>query len=507
MILDCICLGEGRGRISCTVANRCHVDGQSYKIGDKWRKTHEMGRYMLECICLGYSRGEWNCAPVQESCFDRYTAGRHHVGDTWERPKDGMIWDCTCLGEGRGRISCTIANRCHDDGQSYKIGDKWRKPHEMGRYMLECVCLGYNRGEWNCAPLSASQERCYDSTSRTSHNVGDKWERPHQRWMIVDCTCLGEGQGRISCTSRSRCHDKIIQHSFKIGDRWSRLDSHGHPINCLCIGNNRSEMTCERQSSDVIAHAGSQDRCYDSTLRTTHGVGDKWERPHQRWMILDCMCLGGDQVRISCTSRNRCNDNLIQRSFKIGDRWTRLDSHGHLFNCLCIGNNQSEMTCERQSSAIIAHAVEEMCTVGGKQRCVGDHCDELDELGNTKHCTCSGNRCGERNCTPYSTITAVEEMCTVGGKQRCVGDHWDELDELGNTKCCTCSGNRCGERNCTPYSTITGEHDVVLLSSQIQNKKKGNTLVVKNASCYPLLSNGLARGFKKDEISGLTNLF
>lgn len=48
---------------------------------------------------------------VEETCFDKYTGDTYRVGDTYERPKDSMIWDCTCIGAGRGRISCTIASK------------------------------------------------------------------------------------------------------------------------------------------------------------------------------------------------------------------------------------------------------------------------------------------------------------------------------------------------------------------------------------------------------------
>lgn len=47
-------------------------------------------------------------------------------------------------------------------------------------------------------------ERCYDNTAGTSYVVGETWEKPYQGWMMMDCTCLGEGSGRITCTSRSR---------------------------------------------------------------------------------------------------------------------------------------------------------------------------------------------------------------------------------------------------------------------------------------------------------------
>lgn len=54
-------------------------------------------------------------------------------------------------------------------------------------------------------PFPLAAERCYDNTAGTSYVVGETWEKPYQGWMMVDCTCLGEGSGRITCTSRSKC--------------------------------------------------------------------------------------------------------------------------------------------------------------------------------------------------------------------------------------------------------------------------------------------------------------
>lgn len=48
---------------------------------------------------------------VEESCYDKHNDRTYRVGETYERPKDGMMWDCTCIGSGRGKISCTIASK------------------------------------------------------------------------------------------------------------------------------------------------------------------------------------------------------------------------------------------------------------------------------------------------------------------------------------------------------------------------------------------------------------
>lgn len=56
---------------------------------------------------------------------------------------------------------------------------------------------------FNGVCLFPAAERCYDNSAGTSYVVGETWEKPYQGWMVVDCTCLGEGSGRITCTSRS----------------------------------------------------------------------------------------------------------------------------------------------------------------------------------------------------------------------------------------------------------------------------------------------------------------
>lgn len=68
----------------------------------------------VDCTCYwhGYMKLIYffSLLVAEETCFDKYTGSTYRVGETYERPKDSMIWDCTCIGAGRGRISCTIAS-------------------------------------------------------------------------------------------------------------------------------------------------------------------------------------------------------------------------------------------------------------------------------------------------------------------------------------------------------------------------------------------------------------
>lgn len=63
----------------------------------------------------------------EQTCYDKDNVRTYRVGDTYERPKEGLMWDCTCIGP--GKISCTIASepRVQPEKISWRTAEGWWK--------------------------------------------------------------------------------------------------------------------------------------------------------------------------------------------------------------------------------------------------------------------------------------------------------------------------------------------------------------------------------------------
>ncbi|KAM8788843.1 fibronectin isoform 3-T3 [Rhynchonycteris naso] len=462
----------------------CFDNGNHYQINQQWERTY-LGNTLV-CTCYGGSRG-FNCESKpepEETCFDKYTGNTYRVGDTYERPKDSMIWDCTCIGAGRRRISCTIANRCHEGGQSYKIGDTWRRPHETGGYMLECVCLGNGKGEWTCKPIA---EKCFDHAAGTSYVVGETWEKPYQGWMMVDCTCLGEGSGRITCTSRNRCNDQDTRTSYRIGDTWSKKDNRGNLLQCICTGNGRGEWKCERHASLQTTSTGSgtlsdvrmaiyqapphpQPAPYGHCVTDSgvvYSVGMQWLKTQGNKQML-CTCLGNgvscQETAVTQTYGGNSNGEPCVLPFTYNDRTfysctTEGRQDGHLW-CSTTSNYEKD----KKYSFCTDHTVL-VQTRGGNSNGALCHFPFLYNNRNYTDCTSEGRRDNMKWCGTtenydadqkfgFCPMAAHEEICTISGVMYRVGDQWDKQHDMGHMMRCTCLGNGRGEWNCVPYSQL-----------------------------------------------------
>ncbi|XP_044889040.1 fibronectin isoform X7 [Mauremys mutica] len=496
----------------------CYDNGRYYQINQQWERIY-LGN-MLICTCYGGSRG-FNCESkpeAEETCFDKYTGSTYRVGETYERPKDSMIWDCTCIGAGRGRISCTIANRCHEGGQSYKIGDTWRRPHETGGYMLECVCLGNGKGEWTCKPLA---ERCYDNTAGTSYVVGETWEKPYQGWMMVDCTCLGEGNGHITCTSRNRCNDQDTKTSYRIGDTWSKKDNRGNLLQCICTGNGRGEWKCERHSA-VQTGIGSGSSTF-TDVRTAlyqpqpqpqpqpyghcvtdsgvvYSLGMQWLKTQGSQQML-CTCLGNgvscQETAVTQTYGGNSNGEPCVLPFTYGGRTfysctTEGRSDGH-FWCSTTSNFEQD---NRYSFCTGQNVLVQ--TRGGNSNGALCHFPFLYNNRNYTDCTSEGRKDNMKWCGTtqnydadqkfgFCPMAAHEEICTTNeGVMYRVGDQWDKQHDMGHMMRCTCAGNGRGEWTCIAYSQLRDQcivDDITYDVNQTFHKRheEGHML---NCTCF-----------------------
>ncbi|XP_006778989.1 PREDICTED: fibronectin isoform X3 [Myotis davidii] len=463
----------------------CFDNGNHYQINQQWERTY-LGNTLV-CTCYGGSRG-FNCESkpeAEETCFDKYTGNTYRVGDTYERPKDSMIWDCTCIGAGRRRISCTIANRCHEGGQSYKIGDTWRRPHETGGYMLECVCLGNGKGEWTCKPIA---EKCFDHAAGTSYVVGETWEKPYQGWMMVDCTCLGEGSGRITCTSRNRCNDQDTRTSYRIGDTWSKKDNRGNLLQCICTGNGRGEWKCERHTSLQTTSTGSgtvtdvrtavfqpqphpQPPPYGHCITDSdviYSVGMQWLKTQGNKQML-CTCLGNgvscQETAVTQTYGGNSNGEPCVLPFTYNDRT--------FYSCTNEGRQDGHLWCSTTSNyeqdqkySFCTDQTVLVQTRGGNSNGALCHFPFLYNNHNYTDCTSEGRRDNMKWCGTTSNydadqkfgfcpMAAHEEICTTNeGVMYRVGDQWDKQHDMGHMMRCTCVGNGRGEWTCVAYSQL-----------------------------------------------------
>ncbi|XP_026074466.1 fibronectin-like isoform X1 [Carassius auratus] len=506
--------------VSSVSQDGCVESGQLYGVGEQWERSY-LGSTLL-CTCHGVSGIKCKSKPeAEETCYDKVNAHSYRVGETYERPKDGMIWDCTCIGSGRGKISCTIGNRCHEGGHSYKIGDTWRRPHDTEDYMLECVCLGNGKGEWTCKPVS---ERCYDNAAGTSYMVGETWEKPYQDWMIVDCTCLGEGSGHITCTSRNRCNDQDTRTSYRIGDTWSKTDSHGHVIQCLCTGNGRGEWKCERHASLHTTSLGTGSRVVtnvqpavfqpqavpehptEGSCLTEAGVsytlGMRWIKTQGSKQML-CTCLGNG---VSCEESESQSQVYGGSSGGQPCVFPFVFMGKTFYSCTSEGRSDGQLWCSTSSdfekdykySFCTSNNVM-VTTRGGNSNGALCHFPFLYNGRNYTDCTAEGRRDGMKWCgTTYNydreqrfgfcPMAANEEVCTTGeGVMYRVGDQWDRRhDVLSHMMRCTCVGNGRGEWSCIAYSQLQDQCIVDNLTYEVNQTfaKQHDEGYMMNCTCF-----------------------
>lgn len=115
---------------------------------------------------------------------------------------------------------CSLSEWCHDNGNNYRIGEKWDRHAENGQ-MMSCACLGNGKGEFKCEPrkygtshfkalvcclylksegfqlicilslIYPDESTCYDDGKM--YKVGNQWQKEYLG-AICTCTCYGGQQ-------------------------------------------------------------------------------------------------------------------------------------------------------------------------------------------------------------------------------------------------------------------------------------------------------------------------
>ncbi len=64
-------------------------------------------------------------------------------------------------------LFCLSLEWCHDNGNNYRIGEKWDRRAENG-HLMSCTCLGNGKGEFKCEPRKAflDLKKCFDSLKK-----------------------------------------------------------------------------------------------------------------------------------------------------------------------------------------------------------------------------------------------------------------------------------------------------------------------------------------------------
>lgn len=65
------------------------------------------------------------------------------------------IWNYKILFQMVSLLLCPSLEWCHDNGNNYRIGEKWERHAENG-HLMSCTCLGNGKGEFKCEPRKAS---------------------------------------------------------------------------------------------------------------------------------------------------------------------------------------------------------------------------------------------------------------------------------------------------------------------------------------------------------------
>lgn len=158
----CTCLDNGG--ISCkSLSLPCIFQDKGYEIGEKFEITNYGESHTdYECACLGQPNGQISCDEINQGCWDSHTMKKYALDTTFEQTRagDDLIRDCECSGDSTSRlIKCQLTRYCKLNGKYLEIGEK--DVIETDSQTQTCTCI--EAGRTSCIieakPMQAGDEK------------------------------------------------------------------------------------------------------------------------------------------------------------------------------------------------------------------------------------------------------------------------------------------------------------------------------------------------------------
>merc|ERR1711962_163960 len=157
------CTCQDNGGITCkSLSLPCIFQNNGYEIGEKF-KIEDYGESHVdyECACLGEPNGQISCKEINQGCYDVHTQKKYPLDSTFEqtRADDDLIRDCECTGDATTRlIKCALTRYCKLNGEYLEIGQK--EVIETDTQTQTCTCI--EAGRTSCIieakPIAPQQE-------------------------------------------------------------------------------------------------------------------------------------------------------------------------------------------------------------------------------------------------------------------------------------------------------------------------------------------------------------
>uniref|UniRef100_UPI00358F5348 fibronectin-like n=1 Tax=Myxine glutinosa TaxID=7769 RepID=UPI00358F5348 len=358
---DCTCLESGNGQVDCTTEDHCQVRGHSYTIGQRWQQRDSRGKHMLDCVCLGNGKGEWKCDGKETIRVERKCKGVNYViGQSWLKKEGKKRFLCTCHKEG---ISCHSSDILTFGGNA--PGQSCIFPFTfMGIRYDTCTAEGRHDGKrWCSVTKKYSEDKRYTFCREGNSAIVTKGGNSdgaicnfpffYNGHKYTECTSAGRSDDMQWCSTTEtfdidhkfgfcpmELHEEVcVSHGvqYHVGDTWNMKHELGYMMQCTCNGNGRGAWRCQAYSEIL-------DQCV--VEGNYYNVSATFHKQHVKGYMMNCTCYGQGRGRWACDPIDQCEDLETNHFYQIGDEWNRVFK-GQFFMCTCYGKGTGEWSCKK----------------------------------------------------------------------------------------------------------------------------------------------------------------